>query len=182
MTGRVLTRTFTFETRQHSLFGVDLGEGLPRRALLIAAGLLVAWGGMLWLIFGPPKPYTLFLYVAIPIIVLIVGIQPSPKVARRYRMTDWLLHARYITSSHAGIVNGHIARLRRDRLKLRERMTFDWFHRLFGTRNKDWDPWEVRAAATRPFTAQEPVRTGQTMRVKGFDAMNELRRKEKTHG
>ena len=182
MRGRVLTRTFSFETRQHSLFGVDLGEGFPRRALGLGALLLGTWFGLLTLLFGLPNPQTSLFDGSFPILIIFFGLQPSPKVHRRRRMTDWLLHARFLTRSHEGIVNGHPARMRHDRLKLRERFSLDWFHTMFGSRSKDWDPWAANATSSRPFTAQGSVHTGQSLRLAGFDAMNDLRRKEKTHG
>ena len=181
MRGRVLTRSFSFETRQHSLLGMDLGEGVPRRALLIGAVMLALWFGLLTLFFGLPDQRTLLFYVSLPLIVIWFGMQPSSKVARRRRMTDWIQRGRFVLYAHEGIKNGAPARLRRDRLKLRERLTFAWLRATFGSRSKDWDPWEAATAASRPFTDYRAVRTGQRLRLYGFDAMTQIRRKE-NHG
>lgn len=162
--------------------GMDLGEGFPRRALLIGAALISAWFGLLTLLFGLPNQRTLLIYFSIPLIVIWFGLQPSTKVARRRRMTDWLLRARYVLYSHEGVKNSRPARLRRDRLHLRERVTFEWFHQTFGSRSKDWDPWTPATSSTRPFTGARPVSTGQELRLMGFDAMTQIRDKEKTHG
>ena len=162
--------------------GMDLGEGIPRRALLIGAALISGWFGLLTLVFGLPNQQTLIFYFSLPLIVIFIGLQPSKKVARRRRMTDWLLRARFILYAHEGVKDGRPARLRRDRLRLRERVTFEWLHQTFGARSKDWDPWAPAASSTRPFTAVRPVRTGQRLRLRGFDAMSEIRGKEKTNG
>lgn len=176
MRGRVLTRSFTFETRQHSLFGVDLGEGFPRRALLIGVLLLAFWFGFLTLLFGLPTPQTLLFYFSLPLIGIWFGLRTSTKVCRRRRMTDWLLHARYVLYAHEGVVNGQRARRRRDRLSLRERLTFQWVRDFFGSTNKDWDPWAPTSSTQRPFEGQRPITTGQRVVLYGFDAMNDRRK------
>ena len=47
-TGRTVSRQLHIESRQHELFGVDLGEGIPRKVLLIGAIAFVLWAGLVF--------------------------------------------------------------------------------------------------------------------------------------
>ncbi len=62
--------------------GMDLGEGFPRRALLIGAALIIRMPRTLTLLFGLPNQRTLLIYFSIPLIVIWFGLQPSTKVRR----------------------------------------------------------------------------------------------------
>lgn len=55
MTGRTLTRHFHIETRQHELFNIDLGEGVPRRMLMFGVVVVLAWVALMAPIVGAPN-------------------------------------------------------------------------------------------------------------------------------
>ncbi|RTE49064.1 hypothetical protein [Actinobaculum sp. 352] len=175
MTGRVLTRAFSFETRQHSVLGWDLGEGVPRRPAVICAVIVIVWAGLLTLVVGPPSRRTFIFYVAVPGVIAWFGFSPSGLIPRRRRITMWVLRARYILIGHVGVINGGVTRRRHDLLHVRERITLTWWRRTFGSRARDWDPWTPQAAASRPVGPGPTVRIGQGVRVLGFDAMTPLR-------
>ena len=58
MLGRVLTRAFEFQTKQHSLLGFDLGDGVARDFLVLGSLGTAVWFGALSLVFGLPNQQT----------------------------------------------------------------------------------------------------------------------------
>ncbi len=175
MIGRVFTRSFTFETKQHNLLGLDLGEGVPRRALVVGSIIVLAWFTLLTLLFGLPNGRTLTFYLTIPGIIVWYGFQPSTKVSRRKQITDWILNLRWITIGHKGIINGDLAR-RRDWLTLRERLPLDRLIQFF-KQAPDVDPWTRQEAESRPFKAAEAITLAQTATLTSPQAMATLRKK-----
>ncbi|MFE1384236.1 hypothetical protein ACFW6S_35360 [Streptomyces sp. NPDC058740] len=105
-TGTTYTRHFDIETRQHELLGLDLGEGAPRRALVLGFVLFGVWTGGLLLLFGLPSQVTFTAYFLPPLLVAILGTQRSRKNDRRWNITNWALAARYLTLGHRPIVCG----------------------------------------------------------------------------
>ncbi|MFD9593077.1 hypothetical protein ACFWA9_10005 [Kitasatospora sp. NPDC059973] len=105
-TGRTYTRHFDLDPRQHELLGVDLGEGLVRRALILGISLLVLWNGALFLVLGLPTIPTLTLYITPPLGVTFFGAQRSIRLDRRYNFTIWALTARYLSVGHRPIICG----------------------------------------------------------------------------
>jgi hypothetical protein len=105
-TGRTYTRHFDLDPRQHELLGVDLGEGLVRRALILGISLLVLWNGALLLVLGLPTIPTLTLYITPPLVATFYGAQRSTRLDRRYNFTVWALTVRYMTLGHRPVING----------------------------------------------------------------------------
>ncbi|MFF6852750.1 hypothetical protein [Streptomyces antimycoticus] len=104
--GHTYTRHFALETRQHELMGVDLGEGTPRRALVLGLVLYLVWTGSLLLLFGLPGRTTFTVYFLPPLITVVYGTQWSRKVDRRWNITYWAIGARYLILGHRPIICG----------------------------------------------------------------------------
>lgn len=103
---RVVTKQFKIETRQHELFGLDLGEGPRRRDLGLGLIIIPVWVGFMWLLLGPPEKYTMLLYMAPPVLMLMYGIQENSSNPRRMNATVWLLTLRYGLVGHRPIIRG----------------------------------------------------------------------------
>ncbi|MGW3377409.1 hypothetical protein [Streptomyces hydrogenans] len=104
--GTVYTRHFDIESRQHELLGIDLGEGAPRRALVLGAVLYVVWTGGLLLLLGLPGRATFTLYFLPPLLIAVIGTQRSRKNDRRWNLTLWTLSGRYLLFGHRPIICG----------------------------------------------------------------------------
>ena len=102
--GATYTRHFDLETRQHELLGIDLGEGTPRRTLILGFVLYLMWTGGLLLILGIPSKITFTLYFLPPLLVAIFGTQRSRRNERRWNITYWALTVRYIALGHRPII------------------------------------------------------------------------------
>ncbi|RLU80148.1 hypothetical protein CTZ27_35460 [Streptomyces griseocarneus] len=105
-TGRTYTAHFHIDTRQHELVGVDLGEGIPRRALMLGAALYLVWTGGLVLLLGWPSRVLFSFYFLPPLLVVIYGVQKSRRTDRRWNITNWSIAARYLVLGHRPIING----------------------------------------------------------------------------
>ncbi|WP_432089590.1 hypothetical protein [Streptomyces sp. bgisy095] len=105
-TGTTYTRHFDVETRQHELLGLDLGEGVPRRVLVLGLVLFVTWTGGFLLLFGAPNKVTFSLYFLPPLLIAAIGTQRSKKMDRRWNITLWTLGARYLVFGHRPIICG----------------------------------------------------------------------------
>ncbi|MFJ4880870.1 hypothetical protein ACIP93_37470 [Streptomyces sp. NPDC088745] len=104
--GSTYTRHFHVETRQHEILGMDLGEGVPRRALMLGMLLFLVWTGGLLALFGMPGRFTLGLYTLPPIFVATVGTHPSRRYERRWRIAEWVIAARYRLWGHRPVICG----------------------------------------------------------------------------
>ncbi|MFD9819070.1 hypothetical protein [Streptomyces violascens] len=104
--GRTYTEHFRIDTRQHEILGVDLGEGIPRRALLLGMALYAVWDGALLLLFGLPSRFTATLYILPPLVTVVYGVQRSRRLDRRWNITNWSLAVRYLVLGHRPIING----------------------------------------------------------------------------
>ncbi|MFK0296629.1 hypothetical protein ACIQU6_40015 [Streptomyces sp. NPDC090442] len=102
--GRTYTRHFDLETRQHELLGFDLGEGAPRRALILGLVLYALWTGTLLLLFGLPSKITFTLYALPPLFVAVYGTQRSQAIDRRWNITRWSIGVRYLVLGHRPII------------------------------------------------------------------------------
>ncbi|MEU4755528.1 hypothetical protein AB0F93_31720, partial [Micromonospora tulbaghiae] len=80
--------------------GVDLGEGAPRRALILGGLLYLLWTGGLLMVFGLPNKVAFTLYFLPPLLVTIFGAQRSRRNERRWNMTYWALTVRYVVLGH----------------------------------------------------------------------------------
>ncbi|GLV88003.1 hypothetical protein Slala03_76920 [Streptomyces lavendulae subsp. lavendulae] len=104
--GTTYTRHFDLESRQHELLGLDLGEGTPRRALILGLVLYILWTGSLLALFGLPSQVTFTAYFLPPLMVAIFGTQRSRKSERRWNITYWSLSVRYLALGHRPIICG----------------------------------------------------------------------------
>ncbi|WP_367141091.1 MULTISPECIES: hypothetical protein [Streptomyces] len=105
-TGTTYTRHFDLDTRQHELLGIDLGEGAPRRALVIGMVLFGVWSGGMVLLFGLPGIYSFTAYFLPPLLTTWVGMQRSRRFDRRLNITQWAIFLRYLTLGHRPIICG----------------------------------------------------------------------------
>ena len=101
--GQTLTRTMGFETKQHELFGIDLGDGAPRRMLLWGVLCCIIWWGLLYLIFGSPHPKAMFFWMAPPALMAVYGWRDG-RTRRRRKVTEWVLTARWLHRGHAPVI------------------------------------------------------------------------------
>ncbi|MFD3714928.1 hypothetical protein [Streptomyces sp. NPDC058677] len=104
--GHTYTRHFDLETRQHEIFGMDLGEGPSRRMLVTGVVVYVLWTGSLLMMFGLPSQLTFTLYFAPPAVITYYGAQRSRRNERRWNLTQWALWVRYLTLGHRPVING----------------------------------------------------------------------------
>ncbi|MEV7419861.1 hypothetical protein [Streptomyces sp. NPDC089919] len=144
-TAHTHTAHFHIETRQHELLGLDLGEGMPRRALLLGFTLCLGWTGTLLLAFGLPDRTTFTLYCVPPLLVAALGTQRSRRNDRRWNITYWTLTLRYLTAGHRPILCA--GRLDADRA--------------------EWIPRSERWGATADLLRREPARRRHQERSEG---------------
>ncbi|MEU9237112.1 hypothetical protein [Streptomyces subrutilus] len=105
-TGTTYTRHFDLETRQHELLGMDLGEGVSRRTLVLGLVLYLVWTGGLLLVIGLPTQVTFTFYFLPPLLTAIFGTQRSGRNDRRWNITYWALTIRYLTVGHRPVICG----------------------------------------------------------------------------
>ncbi|MFJ5099254.1 hypothetical protein [Streptomyces sp. NPDC088557] len=103
-TGTTYTRHLDLETRQHELLGLDLGEGVPRKTLVLGLALFGLWVGLLLLLLGLPTAQSSALYLIPPIFTAAVGTQRSRKTDRRRNLTVWVISARYLLLGHRPVI------------------------------------------------------------------------------
>ncbi|MFI5867758.1 hypothetical protein [Streptomyces sp. NPDC051546] len=104
--GKTYTPHFEVETRQHEIVGFDLGEGIPRRALIMWLVLTLVWSGGLVLILGAPSKITFTIYFLPPLLTVVYGVQRSRRTDRRWNITNWSVAIRYLALGHRPIING----------------------------------------------------------------------------
>lgn len=107
--GRVLTRHFAMEPRQHEILGIDLGEGPTRKMLVLGLVLYALWWGLLALLLGlllehPLSRANSFLWIIPPGLALWWITQPSPLTERRTRLVDVLAALNFWVRGHKPIV------------------------------------------------------------------------------
>lgn len=125
MIGRTLTKSFAIETRQHELLGLDLGEGPPRRLLVVGGVFVLLWFSTATILFGLPTRGTFMVYVTIPVLLAVYGFRESSKVPRRRNVVVWFLRARFLFASYRPLIA--LGRRRPDRTEIRtisERFNF----------------------------------------------------------
>jgi len=93
-----------FEPRQHELFGLDLGDGPPRRALLWGVLCFAVWWGLLWLITGGISSEWSLLWIAPPALFAVYGWRDG-RTPRRRLVTEWLLTVRWLRRGHVPLVS-----------------------------------------------------------------------------
>lgn len=122
-TGRTVSRQLHIESRQHELFGVDLGEGIPRKVLLIGAVAFVLWAGLVFFVTRKFTQQMMILYFLPPLLFVQLGIQESPKNSRRWRLTQLILRIRFALWAHHPVIRfGRRAADRHEFLPLTDRI------------------------------------------------------------
>ncbi|MFD4535582.1 hypothetical protein ACFWNL_35920 [Kitasatospora sp. NPDC058397] len=105
--GHTYTRHFDLDPKQHELLGFDLGEGAPRRALILGLVLYLLWDIPLIMLFGlPGLNFGFSIYVLPPGLIAIFGAQRSTRIERRRYVTTWALSIRYLVLGHRPIICG----------------------------------------------------------------------------
>ncbi|MFD8025784.1 hypothetical protein ACFV6G_35895 [Streptomyces lavendulae] len=94
------------ESRQHELFGVDLGQGISRRTLLLGLITFTLWDGPLFLLIGFPSVQWLTLYMLPPVVVTVLGAQQSKRCDRRTVLAGWVIGAHYQVHGHRPVICG----------------------------------------------------------------------------
>ncbi|MFB8107697.1 hypothetical protein ACFC3O_33675 [Streptomyces sp. NPDC056007] len=172
-TGTTYTRHFltATETRQHELLGLDLGEGTPRRALVLGMILFALWVGPLLLLFGLPNEITFTLYLLPPLITTVYGTQRSTRLDRRWNIANWAIGARYLVLGHRPIIcAGRRAATRGEWLPRRDR----WAGRTELLLDSPLGPLVERwlgESEDVPAGAGSPVRLDARPRLYGPDAV-----------
>ena len=92
------------ETRQHDLFNVDLGEGVPRRALIAAIVMYLIWWTVLVVLIGSPNKHTAVLFVAPPALLTFFGWQETERNPQRRHITEWALTLRWLAKGHRPVI------------------------------------------------------------------------------
>ncbi|MEU4924578.1 hypothetical protein AB0G29_35155 [Streptomyces parvus] len=105
-TGITYTRHFDVETKQHELLGLELGEGWPRKAIVLGFVLYLVWTGGLLLIFGVPSKVAFSAYVLPPLLIAVIGTKRSTRNPRRWNITYWTLSLRYLIHGHRPVICG----------------------------------------------------------------------------
>ena len=175
--GHILTRSFEFETRQYKFGPLDVVDGVPRSALTIGVPLVVAWCGLLWLIFGPPGRLSILIYITLPVALVVKGFEDDPKRERRKRITTWMHWLRYAFVGHRPIISGQRSKAWRETLPLTTRFQLDRIRHYVGngTETAVWATENHEPADNREPEPGVSIDLAQTVTLIGFDAMNELR-------
>lgn len=177
-TARNYTGAFALETRQHTILGIDLGEGPPRKPLVFGLIVFVVWIALLWFVLGAPGKNTATFYILPPALITWFGAQRSVSNPRRFRFTTWVLAAVFVLRGHLPIIG--LGRRRPTRAE-----KTPWSQR------RDDFPWSRRPAWERPeddaapvVASGRPVRLRMKARLLGNEHVAEVlrRRTERKKG
>lgn len=128
--GRTLTKAMSIETRQHELFGVDLGEGPVRSALVFGVFVTLAWWVVLFFTIGAPDLsgnsrlgglWVVFWFLP-PMALVAFGWQEDKDNPRRRNITKWSLAVRQVLRGHRPITALGRTERKADHLPLVERV------------------------------------------------------------
>lgn len=174
--GTVYTPHFEIEPRQHELLGLDLGEGPPRRGLILGALGLVLWAVPVVLIFGWPTKNTATWYILPPALVIALGLSKSTRMRRRIRLTEWVLAIRYALTSRPVIRYGARRSTTAESLPLRERWSFLGRATQRVVPTGSTPPWEIAAksgstAAHQQTPNARPITLRPRANVVGAEAL-----------
>lgn len=148
--GRNLTRDLAIESRQHSLLGLDLGEGPSRRVLGFGALVVVIWCLLMWPLLRMPTAHTFSLYFLPPVILTLFGMRDGTP-SRRRKITEWVLAVRYPFIGHKPLIKlGRTAPARGEFLPLSERWAFLGAVRQGIVPSSTAPAWADERAAQRP--------------------------------
>lgn len=168
MIGRTLTKSFAIETRQHELLGLDLGEGPPRKLLVIGGGFVIIWFGIATLMFGLPNRATFMFYATIPVLIAVFGFRESSKVSRRRNVVVWWLKARYLFTSYRPLIC--LGQRRPDRTEVRSVSNRFNFRGILQVLNPTAPPsaiWETDPPHPVPVGARVSVPINTRVRLLG---------------
>lgn len=101
--GQTVSRHLKFETRQHNL-GVDLGEGIPRKILILAFIIYPLWWLLVFSILHGVNQITGIIYLLPPTMFLWFGTRESDGNMLRMRFTQGLLRVRYAFTNHRPVI------------------------------------------------------------------------------
>lgn len=101
--GQTVSQHLKFETRQHKL-GLDLGEGIPRKTLILGLIIFPLWWVMVFSILHGVNQITGMIYLLPPSMFLWFGTQESDGNLRRMRFTQGLLRVRYGLTNHRPVI------------------------------------------------------------------------------
>lgn len=101
------TRAVNIESRQYSLFNVDLGEGLPRVALKIGLFFFVPWFALMFLLGMPLLGPGMIAWFLPPALLLVRALQRDD--GGRLRLASWQDRAAWLLSKHPAVVNADTA-------------------------------------------------------------------------
>jgi len=178
--GRTFTKHFHIETRQHEVFNLDLGEGVPRRMLVFGVVVILAWVALLAPIVRTPSAQTFSFYVIPPVLFAYFAFQESATQPRRKNITTWAIKARYMVVGHRPLIRlGARSAYRSEYLPISERIPFDAVLRHIA-------PWALTPAWERDQASNEeliragsPIILDQSARLYGFDHMQRIRERGK---
>jgi len=166
MEGRVYTKSFSLETRQYDLFGLDLGEGIPRTLLVAGGGLLLAWCGLMWLLLGPPTKATILLYATVPGLLIWFAFKASKRVTRRRVLVEWILWARFLTRGRKPIINLESREAhRREAPPLRDLLDLDWIISVVNPTMTPLEEWQTEIPEGTAARPRPPITTGGLIRL-----------------
>ncbi len=183
-TGRTLTKHFQIETRQHELFGLDLGDGIPRRMLVTGFVLTTGWFVALWWVAGAPTSDTASFYLLPPVVTAYFGFQENRRQPRRRNLTAWAITARYLLAGHRPII--HLGTRRAERCELIPApQRFARFYLALAPVFPQVRAW-LDAEADEPgpdlagaHPAGRPIVLVHTATLYGFDHMQSIRQEKK---
>ncbi|MEJ8654792.1 hypothetical protein WKI65_43840 [Streptomyces sp. MS1.AVA.3] len=108
-TSRTYSRHWDLETRQHELLGMDLGEGIVRKALVHGLIVFVLWWSLLLVVLGMPTLTLMTFYLLPPTLLTWYGTKRSTVYWRRRNFLLWGVAANYlITGVRPLIARGRI--------------------------------------------------------------------------
>ncbi|MFJ3673664.1 hypothetical protein ACIPSE_45205 [Streptomyces sp. NPDC090106] len=169
--GHTYTRHFELETKQHELMGLDLGEGAPRRALVLGLCLYALWVTPLLFLFGFPSKISFTAYFLPPLITTVYGTQRSRVVDRRWNITRWSIAFRYLVLGHRPIIcGGRRAASRSEWISRRARWSTKFEILLESPLGGLVERW-LGAEQSAPTGAGAPIRLAARPRLFGPDAV-----------
>lgn len=165
--GQTVSRHLKFETRQHKL-GVDLGEGIPRKTLILGLIIFPVWWVMVFSVLHGVNQITGMIYLLPPSLFLWFGTQESDGNLRRMRFTQGLLRLRYAATNHRPVIRwGRREADPREFVPATVR-----FGEILGSLVQKIVPQKKQAGS------QEPVTMAPTLWLVGGDQLDEVGQRE----
>jgi hypothetical protein len=178
--GRTLTPHFHIESRQHELFNVDLGEGIPRRMFMFGLFVSLTWVLLMVPILGVPNRVTFSIYLMPPVLFAYFAYQDSGRQPRRKNLTQWAIRARYAITGHRPVVAlGGRSAYRSEYLPLSARFPAERLMQFLNPRapRAEWEASAVEAdqGETGEIQSGAAIRLDQAAELIGFDYMQDQR-------